>query len=84
MACSRRSECVAYIEHSPCPTGYRCQDLLDQQLPVGSEISYFHPWQPTNVQDASRTNLRNDIARYFEQNRDGHDDLLRVRSRCHR
>lgn len=60
-----------FVEYSPCPTGYRCQDMLDQHLPEGSAISYSWPRQPRSVHDESRSKLSEAVDILFTRNRSG-------------
>ncbi|GAA0221830.1 hypothetical protein GCM10010492_19920 [Saccharothrix mutabilis subsp. mutabilis] len=60
-----------YVEFSPCPTGNRCQDMLDQYLPPGSEIQYSWPWQPRSAQDSSRQALADAVDDLFTRKRPG-------------
>ncbi|MFI9812589.1 nucleic acid/nucleotide deaminase domain-containing protein [Saccharothrix variisporea] len=60
-----------YVEFSPCPTGNRCQDMLDQYLPPGSEIQYSWPWQPRSEQDSSRQSLADAVNDLFTRKRPG-------------
>lgn len=60
-----------YVEFSPCPTGNRCQDMLDQYLPENSEIQYTWPWQPRSEQDSSREKLSDAVKDLFTRNRPG-------------
>lgn len=60
-----------YVEFSPCPTGNRCQDMLDQYLPEGSEIQYSWPWQPRDVQGDSRSQRADAVRDLFERGTPG-------------
>ena len=52
---TRGSNARVYVEFSPCDTRPRyCQDLLRNNLPPGSDVSYSWPWQPRGVRDESR------------------------------
>jgi hypothetical protein len=60
-----------YVEFSPCPTGNRCQDMLDEYLPAGAEIQYSWPWQPRSAQDTSRQSLSEAVDDLFTRKRPG-------------
>ncbi|MEV6237549.1 nucleic acid/nucleotide deaminase domain-containing protein [Lentzea sp. NPDC051838] len=60
-----------YVEFSPCPTGNRCQDMLDEYLPPGSQIQYSWPWQPRSAQDSSRQSLSEAVDDLFTRKRPG-------------
>jgi hypothetical protein len=60
-----------YVEFSPCPTGNRCQDMLDEYLPAGSQVQYSWPWQPRSAQDSSRQNLSEALTDLFTRKRPG-------------
>jgi hypothetical protein len=60
-----------YVEFSPCPTRNRCQDLLDEYLPEGSEIQYSWPWQPRSARDGSRDQLSDAVRNLFERGTPG-------------
>ncbi|MEV6347641.1 hypothetical protein [Actinoplanes sp. NPDC051851] len=47
------SDVKMYVEYSPCPTGNRCQDLIDEFTP-GADVSYSWGWQPESVRDAAK------------------------------
>ncbi|MBN6039104.1 nucleic acid/nucleotide deaminase domain-containing protein [Amycolatopsis sp. 195334CR] len=60
-----------YVEWSPCPTGNRCADLVEQKLPDDAQIQYSWPWQPRDAQASSRDSAKEAIAELFNRGRPG-------------
>ncbi|WP_208648670.1 hypothetical protein [Micromonospora inaquosa] len=61
-----------FVEFSPCDTRpRRCQQLLDDELPAGTDVSYSWPWNPRDVRDASRLAQTNAVTKLFQRGTPG-------------